>query len=56
MEIPQKANLKLYQVPLLVLTGLRQRSFSGVPLCNTYEHETTIAEHLMGAMIEWQPD
>ena len=55
MEIPQKANLKLYQVPFTGVDWITPEELpSGVPLCNTYEHETTIAEHLMGAMIEWQ--
>jgi phosphoglycerate dehydrogenase-like enzyme len=26
----------------------------GATLCNTHEHETTIAEHLMAGMLEWQ--
>ena len=55
MDIPRKGNLKLYQVPFTGIDWINPGELpEGVPLCNTYEHETTIAEHLLGAMIEWQ--
>jgi phosphoglycerate dehydrogenase-like enzyme len=47
--------LKLFQIPW---TGHEWTSAGqmpkGVPVCNTYEHETSIAEYVLLAMLEWK--
>ena len=47
--------LKLYQIPW---TGYEftspERMPTGVPVCNVFEHESSIAEYVLLAMLEWQ--
>jgi phosphoglycerate dehydrogenase-like enzyme len=53
--IPDGARLRLYQAPF---TGYDWIKAAGLPkgavFCNTHEHETTIAEHLLAGMLEFQ--
>ncbi len=53
--IPDNKNLKLYQAPF---TGHDWISPEDLPcnavFCNTFEHETAIAEYLLAGMLEWQ--
>ncbi|MEM7057971.1 MAG: 2-hydroxyacid dehydrogenase [Pseudomonadota bacterium] len=48
-------NLKLFQIPW---TGFDftapEKMPRGVPVANTYEHETAIAEYVLLGMLEWQ--
>ncbi|MBH68243.1 MAG: phosphoglycerate dehydrogenase [Rhodospirillaceae bacterium] len=54
-ELPKNSKLKLYQVPFTGFDWIKPADLpAGALLCNTYEHETTIAEHLLAAMLEWQ--
>lgn len=52
---PAVPKLKLFQIPW---TGFEftapERVPAGVPVANTYEHETTIAEYALLGMLEWQ--
>jgi phosphoglycerate dehydrogenase-like enzyme len=52
---PAVPKLKLFQIPW---TGHEwtsaERMPRGVPVCNTYEHETSIAEYVLLAMLEWK--
>ncbi len=52
---PEVPGLKLFQIPW---TGhewtCAQRMPKGVPVCNVYEHETSIAEYVLLAMLEWK--
>ena len=52
---PPMPRARLWQVPW---TGLDftapDRVPAGLPVANTYEHETTIAEYVMAAILEWQ--
>lgn len=52
---PEVPRLKLFQIPW---TGHEWTSAArmpkGVPVCNTYEHETSIAEYVLLAMLEWK--
>ena len=52
---PSVPKLKLFQIPW---TGYDftspERIPTGVPVANTYEHETAIAEYVMAGMLEWQ--
>ncbi len=52
---PPVPRLKLFQIPW---TGFDftspERMPAGVPVANTYEHETTIAEYVLAGMLEWQ--
>lgn len=52
---PDTPDLKLYQIPW---TGYDftapEKMPAGVPVANTFEHETTIAEFVLLAMLEWQ--
>lgn len=54
-EWPQTPRLKIFQIPW---TGYDftspERMPSGVPVCNTFEHEISIAEYIMLAMLEWR--
>ena len=54
-EWPHCPNLKLYQIPW---TGFDftspEKMPNGVPVANTYEHESCMAEFAMLAMLEWQ--
>jgi phosphoglycerate dehydrogenase-like enzyme len=52
---PTAPKLKLIQIPW---TGHEftsaERNPKGVPVCNCYEHETSIAEYVLLAMLEWK--
>lgn len=52
---PPVPRLKLFQIPW---TGHEwtspDRMPKGVPVCNCFEHETSIAEYVLLAMLEWQ--
>ncbi|MFQ5567716.1 MAG: 2-hydroxyacid dehydrogenase [Paracoccaceae bacterium] len=52
---PAVPKLKLFQIPW---TGHEwtspERMPAGVPVCNVYEHETSIAEYVLLAMLEWK--
>lgn len=52
---PPTPNLKLFQIPW---TGFDftapEKIPAGVPVANTYEHETAIAEYVLLGMLEWQ--
>ena len=52
---PPAPRLKLFQIPW---TGFEftspERIPAGVPVANTYEHETSIAEYVLLGMLEWQ--
>jgi phosphoglycerate dehydrogenase-like enzyme len=52
---PETPKLKLFQIPW---TGHEwtspERMPGGVPVCNCYEHETSIAEYVLLAMLEWK--
>jgi len=52
---PPVPKLKLFQIPW---TGHEwtgpERMPRGVPVCNCFEHESTIAEYVLAAMLEWQ--
>ena len=53
--VPKTTKLKLYQVPFTGYDWITPAELPiGATLCNTHEHETTIAEHLMAGMLEWQ--
>ena len=53
--IPKNSKLVLYQVPFTGYDWITPAELPvGALLCNTHEHETTIAEHLLAAMLEWQ--
>ena len=53
--VPTTTKLKLYQVPFTGFDWITPTELPvGAILCNTHEHETTIAEHLMAGMLEWQ--
>jgi len=51
---PEAPELKIFQIPW---TGYDftspNRMPAGVPVCNTFEHESTIAEYVMLGMLEW---
>jgi phosphoglycerate dehydrogenase-like enzyme len=54
-ELPATNRLKLYQIPFTGFDWIREDELpAGVLFCNTYEHETTIAEHVMLGMLEFQ--
>ena len=52
---PDVPKLKLFQIPW---TGFDftapEKMPSGVPVANTYEHESSIAEYVLLGMLEWQ--
>lgn len=52
---PPVPRLKLFQIPW---TGHEwtssERMPKGVPVCNCFEHEITIAEYVLAAMLEWR--
>jgi phosphoglycerate dehydrogenase-like enzyme len=53
--IPKGAPLKLFQVPFTGYDYLKPNMLpKAAVLCNTHEHETTIAEYIMLGMLEWQ--
>lgn len=54
-EIPQGSRLKLYQIAFTGYDWITPADLpKGVVFCNTFEHETTIAEHVMLGMLEFQ--
>jgi phosphoglycerate dehydrogenase-like enzyme len=52
---PKVLNLKLFQIPWAGydFTSPAQMP-KGVPVANTFEHETAIAEYVLAGMLEWQ--
>ena len=54
-DLPQGIPLKLFQIPF---TGFDwtgpEKIPAGTVVCNTFEHETTIAEHVLAGMLEFQ--
>lgn len=55
IEVPATNRLKLYQIPFTGYDWITPADLpKGVVFCNTYEHETTIAEHVMLGMLEFQ--
>lgn len=53
--VPKHSQLKLYQAPFTGYDWINPIDLPvGAVFCNTYEHETTIAEHLLAGMLEWQ--
>ncbi len=53
--IPEGARLRLYQAPFTGYDWIKPQDLrKGAVFCNTHEHETTIAEHLLAAMLEFQ--
>jgi phosphoglycerate dehydrogenase-like enzyme len=55
VEVPATNRLKLYQIPFTGYDWITPADLpKGVVFCNTYEHETTIAEHVMLGMLEFQ--
>ena len=55
IDWPDVPNLKLFQIPW---TGFDftapEKIPSGVPVANTFEHESSIAEYVLLGMLEWQ--
>lgn len=55
IDVPAGSRLKLYQIPFTGYDWITAADLPrGVVFCNTYEHETTIAEHVMLGMLEFQ--
>jgi phosphoglycerate dehydrogenase-like enzyme len=55
VEIPASNRLKLYQIPFTGYDWITPADLpKGVLFCNTHEHETTIAEHILAGMLEFQ--
>ena len=55
VAIPPSNRLKLYQIPFTGYDWITPADLpKGVLFCNTHEHETTIAEHIMLGMLEFQ--
>lgn len=53
--VPTGARLKLYQAPFTGHDWITAPDLPvGAVFCNTHEHETTIAEHLLAGMLEFQ--
>ena len=52
---PRVPKLKLFQIPWTGYDFCSPESMpKDVPVCNCFEHESTIAEFVMGAMLEWK--
>ena len=52
---PKTPNLKMFQIPWTGYDFCSPETMpAGVPVCNCFEHESTIAEYVMAAMLEWQ--
>lgn len=52
---PAVPKLKLYQIPWTGYDFCTADDMPlGLPVCNTYEHETAIAEYTLLSMLEWQ--
>ena len=51
---PKLPKLKMFQIPWTGYDFCSPQTMpQGIPVCNCYEHETTIAEYVMLAMLEW---
>ena len=51
---PKTPNLKMFQIPWTGYDFCSPETMpAGVPVCNCFEHESTIAEYVMAAMLEW---
>jgi phosphoglycerate dehydrogenase-like enzyme len=54
-HMPQSGRLKLLQIPFTGHEWLTPEAVpAGTIVCNTFEHESTIAEHVLLAMLEFQ--
>ena len=54
-EVPPTNRLKLYQIPFTGYDWITPADLpKAVVFCNTHEHETTIAEHILLGMLEFQ--
>lgn len=52
---PDTPNLKLFQIPWTGYDFFTPNDIpAGVPVCNTFEHETSISEYVLLGMLEWQ--
>ncbi len=52
---PAVPKLKLFQIPWAGHDFCTPADMpAGVPVCNTYEHESSIAEYVLAAMLEWR--
>jgi phosphoglycerate dehydrogenase-like enzyme len=52
---PAVPKLKLFQIPWTGYDFCTPADMPrGVPVCNCFEHESSIAEYVMAAMLEWQ--
>ena len=52
---PKLPKLKMFQIPWTGYDFCSPQTMpQGISVCNCYEHETTIAEYVMLAMLEWQ--
>ena len=52
---PQTPNLKIFQIPWTGYDFCSPETMPlGIPVCNCFEHESTIAEFVMATMLEWQ--
>ena len=52
---PAAPHLKLWQIPWTGHEFARPEEVpAGLPVANTFEHETAIAEYVLAAMLEWQ--
>ncbi|WP_417516310.1 2-hydroxyacid dehydrogenase [Minwuia sp.] len=52
---PETPNLKLFQIPFTGFDFLTPETLpKGCVACNTYEHETSIAEYILLGMLEWE--
>ncbi|MDP6730959.1 MAG: hypothetical protein QF675_13340, partial [SAR324 cluster bacterium] len=52
---PKLPKLKMFQIPWTGYDFCSPQTMpQGIPVCNCYEHETTMAEYVMLAMLEWQ--
>ncbi len=57
IRIPDNARLRLYQAPFAGYDWIAPADLPGSAVfCNTYEHETTIAEHVLTGMLEFQTE
>ena len=55
IDVPSGSRLKLYQIPFTGYDWITAADLpKGVVFCNTHEHETTIAEHILLGMLEFQ--
>ncbi|WP_051245023.1 2-hydroxyacid dehydrogenase [Thalassobaculum salexigens] len=55
LKFPATNRLKLFQIPFTGYDWITPPELpKGVLFCNTHEHETTIAEHILAGMLEFQ--